>query len=64
MTPELKVPFIADSDIERATQELLRKYSARKGAAVPPERSTHDRAKEHRAHIPNPDSRIPNPDSR
>jgi len=36
MTAELKVPFIADSDIEHATQELLRKYSARKGAAVRP----------------------------
>ena len=36
MTQELKVPFISDSDIEHATQELLRKYSKKSGVVVRP----------------------------
>ena len=36
MIPELKVPFLKESDIEHAGAELLRRYAKWKGAAVRP----------------------------
>ncbi|MBI5531796.1 MAG: ImmA/IrrE family metallo-endopeptidase [Deltaproteobacteria bacterium] len=36
MIPELKVPYLKESDIEHAAMELLRRYSTWKGAAARP----------------------------